>query len=351
MIRLVGGLPGSGKSYFAANFIAKYGTYDKLYQTFIIEKDIKLFTNLDDLQIQHDSLDECFQKYGGPAKFFTVANFTKIRDMWPKAHILVIIDEAQRIIDDELLKDKDVAFFFQYHRHLGIDIFLLTNDISSCSKKVVGLCEFLVMAQPRSKGLPGVFRYKFTDTKGTFLYSQSIRLRQEVFSIYKSFTTDETEKPKNVVVHWIVTGLIVLTLTVVGFKVFVNGFMHKKKPVVSATGKMVEKPVQGVYSAARAVPPVSAPLVPVASASKPYTVRRRQAVVPASALPSPPPLAPLVVAAANPGWFNASVSGTIQVGDSVWYSVDGSLVPSSECKRYNERLSTALCRVPSLGPD
>lgn len=265
MIRLVGGLPGSGKSYYAANFISKFGEYDNLYKNFVITKDIQVFTNLDDLQIQHSTLDGCYERCGGPENFFTVEHFTKIRELWPKSHILIIIDEAQRIIDDSLLKLKEVAFFFQYHRHLGIDIFLLTNDIASCSKKVVNLCEFVIEAQPRSKGLPGVFRYKFRDTKGTHLYSETVRLKNEVFSIYKSFTTDESAKPKNVIMHWIMMLAVVLFFCVVGYKFFVNRFLHrhdKPKPAASFVTSSQAQTAPPLPPAVPVAPPASTPAVP-----------------------------------------------------------------------------------------
>lgn len=350
MIRLVGGLPGSGKSYFAANFISKFGEYDNLYKTFVIKKDIKIFTNLDDLQIQHESLEQCISKYGGAEKFFTIDNFTKVRDIWPKAHILIIIDEAQRMIDDDLLKNKDVAFFFQYHRHLGIDIFLLTNDIASCSKKVVQLCEFVIEAQPRSKGLPGVFRYKFLDTKGTFLYSQSVRLKQEVFSIYKSFTTDETEKPKNVVLHWIVTGLVVLTLSVVSFKLFVNKIMHHKSGVASASTLPVKpvQPVQRAYTTSRVVPLAALPAPVRGKVGACQKVRPKAA--PASSVPAVVPVKVAALPLVSPptlvlpaGYEVSKVTGVITVGDKKFYSLSGRLVPSNECKFYNDKSNSAIC--------
>jgi len=353
MIRLIGGLPGSGKSYYAANFISKYGEYDQLYKTFVITKDVEIFTNLDDLQIKHQSLDGeggCFDLYGGPSGFFTIENFKRIRKSWPKSHLLVIIDEAQRIIDDDLLKNKDVAFFFQYHRHLGIDIFLLTNDIASCSKKVVGLCEFLVEAQPRSKGLPGVFRYKFKDTKGNFLYSQSVRLKQEVFGIYKSFTTDETEKPKNVILHWLIMLFVVLILGVIGFKFFVNGFMHKKPKVASVSSKVVSDAPFKNHSSVRSLPsppPLSPPVLPVRHLKRLSRVAPQRVLPPPSPVVKLPALAPVVTPSVvyPDGFALAKVTGVVISGEHKWFSLSGRLVPASDCHKYNELTGQAVCPV------
>lgn len=349
MIRLVGGLPGSGKSYYAANFIAKFGKYDELYKTFVLTKDVKVFTNLDDLQIEHTSLEHCYQKYGGANKFFTVENFTKIRDHFPKSHLLVIIDEAQRTIDDDLLKDKDVAFFFQYHRHLGVDIFLLTNDIASCSRKVVGLCEFIIEAQPRSRSLPTVFRYKFKDTKGTNLYSQTVKQKQEVFSIYKSFTTDEKEKPKNVLWHWVVMAFIAIVLSTVGFKTFVHAFTHRTNSVVGRDGKMTSKaavdaakPSFKAQSTAK-LAPVVAPVPAAAPApheSKPPRVRRvrpgraeDKLAVPLPKLNSSGSTVDVVPVPAPVGWVMGKPKGVIEVNQHKYFSVNGRLLDSSDCKK------------------
>lgn len=354
MIRLVGGLPGSGKSYYAANFISKFGSYDSLYKTFVLQKEIKVFTNLDDLQIEHTSLDGCYRRYGGAAKFFTVENFTKIREAWPKAHLLVIVDEAQRTIDDDLLKDKDVAFFFQYHRHLGVDIFLLTNDIASCSRKVVGLCEFLIEAQPRSKSFPGMFRYKFKDTKGTQLYTETVKLKQEVFSIYKSFTTDETEKPKNMLKHWAIMAILGITITTIGFKTFMFSFGHRKNVIVGKDGKMTSRPADQPASgpvsgpppgyrgytshpAPAAAAPASKPAaVPVAPA-KPAPYHKRVKVartetkkVLSSPLPSPVAAAPL--ADIVPGWVVGKSVGIYEVNQHRYVSLNGRLLDSADCK-------------------
>lgn len=237
MIRIVQGNPGSGKSYYAVNYLSKYTKYDALYQEHVLNDGVLVITNIEGLRIKHLNLFDLIERYG-VEKFFTVENFERIQEKYRVNHIVIVIDEAQKIFDSKFY-DKDVFYFFQYHRHLGIDIFLLTQSVSTIARQLIPLCEFVIEAQPRSKGFMGVFRYKFKDVKGNFMYSQVARKKPELFKMYQSFKSDEAEKPRNVIAYWAVVGVVLVVIAGVGFKLAIAGISNqgkkKAKPAITKT--------------------------------------------------------------------------------------------------------------------
>lgn len=196
MQRIVDGPLGSGKSYYAVNYILKFVQYDKLYDTYVIPSHFLVISNLDKLRVPHLDLDEQIKKYGGLSGFFSVENFERIQQKMQVKHIVLVIDEAQKYFDVKYF-DKTVMFFFEYSRHLGVDVLLLTQGVAKLSRGLLPLNEYIVSAVPRSKSLPKVFRYIYRDLKYNDLFTESIRHSQIVFNAYCSFSADEIVKPRN----------------------------------------------------------------------------------------------------------------------------------------------------------
>jgi hypothetical protein len=231
-----------------------------------------IITNLKDLKVHHLNFDDLVERFT-IEKFLTIPNFEIIKEKYKARHIVLIIDEAQKYLDSKFY-DKDVFYFFQFHRHIGLDIFLLTQSVSTICRQLPPLCEFLLKACPRSKGIVGSFRYKFTDGKGLTQFSKAIRKRQQVFAMYQSFSSDEVEKPKNVLTHWIVMLAVVSIVVIIGFKGFFYAYAHK-----SEKSRIIQAPKPAALLVAPRVPaninpPVPAPVgavvpVPVAAAAQP----------------------------------------------------------------------------------
>ena len=298
MIRIVQGNPGSGKSYYAANYIAeKCCTYDPLYKSFTLLPNTVIITNIVDLRVSHLNFDDLITKYT-IEKFLTVANFEILIEKYRAQHVVLIIDEAQKYLDSKFY-DKDVFYFFQYHRHLGLDIFLLTQSVTTVCRQLIPLCEFIVEACPRSKGLAGTMRYKFKDTKGMFMYSKAIRKKQETFDMYSSFTTEEAEKPKNVLTHWILVLSVVLVVVVVGFKGFFYSYSHKSATtrVINPSGTVLNKPVQAVLSSPRVsaavLKPTVLPAAPPRSSPRPVPNVDKRPILSKKQIDIPMPVAEL----------------------------------------------------------
>ena len=57
MLKVVDGVPGSGKSYFMVQYLSKFFTYDKFYETFHIKDSYLIISNIEGLRIPHMVLD------------------------------------------------------------------------------------------------------------------------------------------------------------------------------------------------------------------------------------------------------------------------------------------------------
>ena len=124
-------------------------------------------------------------------------------------NVILMIDECQKEwLFPAGYKHPDVLYFFQYHRHLGIDMTLGTQDAKLICRHALVCAEYIAKATARSKSVIGNFSYKFHDISGNFLYSKVLRKSQDIFRAYKSMTVDEISKPKNMILYW---GLIALS--------------------------------------------------------------------------------------------------------------------------------------------
>jgi len=203
MFRIITGVPGSGKSFYAVNYLRKFCTYDPLYKSMNLDSEVLLVTNIEDVKIQHISFD-AFRENG----LMNVENLKQFMIERRFKRCIMIVDEAQRHFSN--LKNENELFFFEYHRHLGIDVFLVLQTVSALPRRVVELSEYVIEALPRSYAITG-FRYKAKDSKtGQTLYSIMIKKDLTVFQLYKSFDVDEMEKPKAVVLRKYALGIAVV---------------------------------------------------------------------------------------------------------------------------------------------
>lgn len=229
MIRIIEGNPGSGKSYYFMKYLVKFCQYDKMFDEFILREDVMVISNVSGLRIKHKDLKTMIEQKGSVEEFFTVANFENIQKTFRVKNIILAIDEAQEIFDSKFY-NKDVFFLFQYHRHIGLDVFLITQSRSTIARHLIPLCEYVVQAKERTKALPGVFSYRFLDQKGNQLYTSSVKKDQQVFRAYKSFVNDEFEKPKNIIWRYAAMIAVVAVGAVFCWKSVFAFFDKKAKP-------------------------------------------------------------------------------------------------------------------------
>jgi hypothetical protein len=221
MIQCVVAPPRSGKSYFVVNYLVGFTKYDGLYNEYVLNSDVLIISNIEGLKIRHWTLKGCLglkpheklsQADPGRVKeFFSIGNFENIMKKTGRNHVILCIDEAHELFPQGF-KEQSVYEFFAYHGHIGLDVFLMTQGLSSFTRLFNPLFEFVVQVTPRSKKVSNLFTYKYYDLKGKFLYSKILSKKNEVFKAYKSFRKDEHNKPRSAVMLGIVGVLSIFLL-------------------------------------------------------------------------------------------------------------------------------------------
>jgi len=146
----------------------------------------------------------------------------QLKELHGGAKLLFIFDEFQRKFDTKY-NDPEVLFFFQYHRHLGIDIYFMTQSWFSVNKKITDLCEYEYRALPRSFTVFNEFRYGVYcafDKVGSII----IPMDKKIFRLYKS-TQDDELKGKEIrpVRKFAFISIAIVVATLAGAYWFLNG--------------------------------------------------------------------------------------------------------------------------------
>ena len=245
-IRLIQGKIGSGKTYYAVNHVLKsyYTWSDKLDSWIPKEKDIdvRVYTNIKNMKLGED-LDKFIADAGGLTSFFN----NKYQETFcTNSNVIYIIDEAQAgNYFHRKFYDVNVFLFFQMHRHLGVDIYLITQDVRCLAKELQQLAEYVIKAVRRSNSIGKSFTYKFYSGDECFK-TKRIKQDQKVFGMYRSMIIGEGEKIKSIPFKHILifVGLIVCAGLIFRFgfmKIFHNMNKHNiRTPAIVAND--VQKP-------------------------------------------------------------------------------------------------------------
>jgi zona occludens toxin len=222
-IRIIEGKIGSGKTYYAVNHVLRsWFRWCNTTDAWVIKKtdiDVKVYTNIKNMKLGFD-LDVAIEAAGGLDSFFNVEYQEKFCH---NSNVIYIIDEAQGgNYFHRKFYDVKVFLFFQMHRHLGIDIYLVTQDTKCLAKELRELAEYVIVAVPRTKSIGNCFTYKFYSGKDCF-NTKRIKKDSKVFNMYRSMLLKEGEKVKSALVKYIVYFVLIIVVTGLAFKfVFLN---------------------------------------------------------------------------------------------------------------------------------
>lgn len=210
-IRIIDGVPGTGKTYYAVkHLVDKYFTYDKSIEDYVPKKPFTLISNVDDLALDHISLKEEMNAAGGVVEFFKEEYQEKYRFRY-KSQIVYVIDEAQKLFRKGDRTLTPIFSYFEYHRHFGQDIYLITQNSRKIATDIVDLVEYIVRAAPRIRSMVGELKYRWI-SDGERLKTETFKPDQKIFACYKSMDAKETEKIKNPIIKTVV---IALTIAIV----------------------------------------------------------------------------------------------------------------------------------------
>ena len=226
MIIIIEGKLGSGKTYWAVNYLLeKFYSYNESINQFVPKyNDLRIVSNIDELDIEHEDLKKIVESKGLPHAFSE--EYIK-----GSSHCIYVIDEAQYYFDRKY-SNKEVFRFFQMSRHWGVDIIMITQDVNTMSRELRNLAETTIKAYPRSKAAKGIMRYAW-ETEGEKFKDQTLRFKKEVGSMYRSRLKDETIKAPNAWKRYmyIGIGMLIVAVFLLGFlkTVFYPASPHKKE--------------------------------------------------------------------------------------------------------------------------
>jgi hypothetical protein len=212
-IRLVTGVPGSGKTYLAVDHLVKnYFNYDKNIDEYV-KKDnkIQIITNIEGFLLDHLNIDQILKDAQIPFEIFFSKDYQeKIHKKYPQ--IIYIIDECQQYFHRKFY-NKDVSYYFEYHRHFGDDIYLITQDKRKLSLDIGILAEFEIRAVKRSFSLMGEFKYNVI-SDGIIADRKILKPNKKIFALYTSAFANEKEKIKKPWLIYIGIPLILLPIAI-----------------------------------------------------------------------------------------------------------------------------------------
>jgi hypothetical protein len=243
MINLITGVPGSGKTLLSLKLLTdKYFIYSKEVKTFFKRpeyQNITIITNIDTLKLEHKNLSDVMRQSGKDFESFFDYEYQKyISQKYPQ--IIYILDECQRYLSRRL--PANTTLYFDMHRHLDHNIFLITQDFKKIHYDITSLIEFEYRLIKRSLSITGEFRYhvkinnEITATKG-------FRGTKKLFSLYKSFeSNDNNIKTGNLYLKYLAIPCLILIIS--AFFLMDVLFSHEEKSVNDHPLTTIKEPLQ-----------------------------------------------------------------------------------------------------------
>ena len=216
-IEIVTGVPGSGKSYYSVHRIKK------LLDTsgrFLVLHNIEGLAPLDNRCISINWVSIDFNAQAMQERLKSLRSEYHLQD---SDLIHIYVDEAQRFFPPDL-KDADIFYFFDYHRHYGVNITLITQHEKKLTFKITSLAEVEIRAVSSRINPFGSFVYKLS-SGGEQYATERLSKDKAVFALYKSFQAGSGTVKKSRF-RYIVLAILVLAVVAwfIFFKFFAESF-------------------------------------------------------------------------------------------------------------------------------
>ncbi|UQZ87737.1 hypothetical protein C4J81_00370 [Deltaproteobacteria bacterium Smac51] len=205
MIYLYTGVPGSGKSYKMVYDLSVF-----------LEKnpDVSVISNIRELRLGHtdfeEFLDELFSGQKRPQQvenFFDYEHQQKLNEKFG-GPIMYVLDECQLYFPRRMGLPKTEAYL-QRHRHLGHFIYLASQSSKLVNSNFIPLIETEYHAARRTISFMGEIHYKEKSPQSNqIIRNITLRPKQKIFDLYKSFETAEIKKPKPVLFKFFLVPLL-----------------------------------------------------------------------------------------------------------------------------------------------
>jgi zona occludens toxin (predicted ATPase) len=199
-IKVITGVPGSGKSYFALKEVmTKHFEWNDDHNEWIKKDDYTIISNIAGLRLPHIKFESYLKDHKiDYRRFFTVNYFKNVLlPEYPK--IILLLDEAQKYFP-KTFKDVKGAennpeelsnmYFFEYHRHISTDIYIIGQLWTRFCYEIVNLVEYQIDAQRRTLSVAGEFRYFFRNGMDVY-HKKTVKPDKKIFALYRSTDTEE----------------------------------------------------------------------------------------------------------------------------------------------------------------
>lgn len=238
-IRIIEGSIGSGKTYYAVwHILTNYFKWDVATDNYIVknpEKPVVVYSNIDKFLLS-DSLDDKIKDAGGLDRFFH-ADYQK--EFCRDRKIIYLVDEAQGpFYFHRKFYNPSVFYFFQYHRHFGCDIYLITQDVDTLAKELRNLAEYHIKALRRTFSFIGEFKYFFSSGgyDPEVFKKKTLKPKKEIFNLYSSMVQEEVEKLPSASRRYAI--MVVLFFILAGI-IFKFGFLSLMFSSAEAKNKVI----------------------------------------------------------------------------------------------------------------
>lgn len=240
MLRVITGVPGSGKSLYAVKCLLEAkdrGEY--------------LITNIDGFKYADEFIDEHTQE--GLINFILGRDWEEFAKTLGNRKIYVVIDEAQRVYASTGMVRKtqqEMFYFLEYHRHYGANVDLVTQSHRSLNSRVMGLLNEIVQVSKVS-GVTGKQRIRRKDpVTWELLGNESFKRTQELFDAYVSSSVEAGhQKPSTPLkrIFSLLLGVLFL-MVVAGITLWdaVTTWIGDDVPVVSKPVETKPAPVKSI---------------------------------------------------------------------------------------------------------
>ena len=261
-IVFITGTPGAGKSYYAVKrivedlkkdtnlVVSNIDGLDRAKLSFYLGKEVNNLWTLDEFLAT--VLSFCNMHYDGNYRnaFLTVLNV----DYWkrfilPKLFgelgyrkVIFYLDEFQSIIDEDTELTQLQKFFFDYHRHLGLDFYIITQSIQRMNKAIRNLVEIeLRLINLRIFGISSMVVLK-TIIGGVPVKKTLIKYDPKIFALYRSALVEHMKgvKGKPPVVLFVAVAVALFSIVQLGSYVKAHGGIIPKPNVSQPQEKEVK---------------------------------------------------------------------------------------------------------------
>ena len=226
-IRIITGKPGSGKTFYAVKHIRDNYFHPK-NEKWLKNKDVTIISNIHHLKLKHKNLDDILKEENIDFEQFFCNDFQKKYAAGEK--LIYFIDECQQYLHKRFY-NKEVFYYFQTHRHLGHDIYLITQNINLIPIQIKELAETEIHALPRNISFFGEFKYTVKSNNEN-IDKKFLKKDKKIFHLYQSFKNEEIEKIGNPLIKYVLASIIIFLGA--GF-LFYNTFFDESEAKESYT--------------------------------------------------------------------------------------------------------------------